>query len=63
MPEEKKVIELTDDDLEKVTGGVLDMEDMESDMETDRVCDGSNSPTRYVRDRQPPNPIPRKPPR
>ena len=41
-------VELNDEELEKVTGGVQDMEDIASDMETDCVCDGSDGPAHVV---------------
>ena len=66
MSEKKDAFELNDEELEKVTGGVQDMEDIASDMVTDLVYDESDGSTHVVPERkykpaQPHrSPVPRK---
>ena len=51
--------EVSLDERDAVAGGVPDMEDIASDIETDCDCDGSDGPAHVVRDRHP-SPVPRK---
>ena len=52
MSEKKDAFELNDEELEKLAGGVPDMEDIASDMETDCVCDESDGPAHVVPERK-----------
>ena len=64
MKDLKKEVSL--DEFDAVAGGVPDMEDIASDMETDCVCDDSDGPAHVVPERkykpaQPHrSPVPRK---
>ena len=50
------------DERDAVAGGVPDMEDIASDMETDCVCDGSDGPAHVVPERKYKPALPHKSP-
>ena len=53
--------EVSLDERDAVAGGVPDIEDIASDMETDCVCDGSDGPERKYKPALPHrSPVPRK---